>query len=183
MMAEISNMLWQSAGAPGDGTDNIQTLTLSAAPVAGSFRLKFGPGAQDSAAVKSEAGDAPITPVLPYNATAAEVQAALCALPTIGLGGCSVGLQGQVYTVTFTNGMGRRALPLIIHVAWTGANDLTDAGGNAITITAAHSQAGVTAFGIGAPKGALCIDTVNAQLYQNGGTAAAPAWALVGLQA
>jgi hypothetical protein len=183
-MELAENMLYKNAGAPGDGTDEVQTITPSAAPVSGSFRLKFGPGADDTQTIKAATQGEWVTTGLPYSATAAEVEKALCDLPTIGLGGCGVAKDGGgVYTVTFSAHQAKRAQPLLIHHTWAGVNDLKEIGGALVTFTIARSQAGVTATCLGAPKGALLIDTTNAQLFQNGGTAAAPVWGLVGTQA
>ena len=75
------------------GTNEVQTITLGG-PTAGSFSLTFG--VSTTAAIPST------TVPLAYNATAAQVQAALESLPTIGPGGVAVsGGAGGPYTVTF----------------------------------------------------------------------------------
>ena len=80
---------YSNAGAPANGTDEVQTLTPSAAPASGSFKLKL---------------DGWTTTALAYNASAAAVQAALNALPNIGTSGVAVTLASEtgVYTVTFS---------------------------------------------------------------------------------
>jgi len=71
----------------GAGTSEVQTVTITGTPTGGDFVLVYG-------------GDA--TTDLAYNATAAAVQAALQALPSIGAGNVTVaGSAGGPYTVTF----------------------------------------------------------------------------------
>lgn len=159
-MAKIEGSLrnYENAGAPTDGTTEVQTLTPSAAPASGSFRLKY---------------DGYITSQLAFNVSAADMQTALNALPSIGASGVGVGLNAGVYTVTFSGAnMAKRALPLLEVVYST----LKDAGNADVTLAPAESTAGVTATALGARKGATLTDTTNGEEYINTGTAAAPAW-------
>jgi len=151
---------WKSAGPPSNGTDEVQTLTLSAAPAAGSFRLKF---------------EGFETGPLAFDAPAAAMEGALEDLPSIGHGNVSVGLVGQVYTLTFGGVLAKLALSLVQVLD----NTIEDALGDPVDIAVARSQAGVTATGRGAPKGALLLDTTNAKYYINGGSALEPSWRLV----
>jgi hypothetical protein len=71
--------LLTSPTLPTNGTNEVQRLTLTGAPTGGTFKLRFGSS--------QTAG------TLPYNASAAAIQTALRALPTIGASGvtCSGG--------------------------------------------------------------------------------------------
>jgi hypothetical protein len=62
--------LLTSPTLPTNGTNEVQRLTLTGAPTGGTFKLRFGSS--------QTAG------TLPYNASAAAIQTALRALPTIG---------------------------------------------------------------------------------------------------
>jgi hypothetical protein len=71
----------------GEGTNEVQTVTISGTPAGGSFTLTF---------------DGVTTAAIPYNATAAVVQAALLALPAFREGDVVVtGSAGGPYTLTF----------------------------------------------------------------------------------
>jgi hypothetical protein len=75
----------------GAGTSEVQSVTITGVPTGGTFVLTFGDVA---------------TTDLPYNATAAAVQAALQALPGIGAGNVTVtGSAGGPYTVTFAGAL------------------------------------------------------------------------------
>ena len=147
-----------NAGAPVNGTDEVQTVTHVSGADGGTFRLKF---------------DGFRTSALAWNVSAADMQTALEALPSIGSGNVSVsGSAGGPYTVTFQAGMGKKALDLMT----VDDNLVTDGGVAHGAPVIAESVAGVTATGLGMGVGALLIDTTNKTLYQNAGTAAAPVW-------
>lgn len=159
-MAQIEGSLgiYQNAGAPLAGTNEVQTITPSAAPASGTFKLKF---------------EGFTTAALAYNVSAVNMQAALNTLPSIGTGGVAVTLGLGVYTVTFSGAnLAKRAQPLITVVE----SALLDAGEAEVTLVVAESVAGVDATCLGAAAGALLIDTTNTKLYQNTGTQAAPTW-------
>jgi hypothetical protein len=83
----------------GAGVNDLQTLSISGNPTGGSFALAFG--GQTTAAI-------------PSNATAAQVQASLVALSSIGAGNvaCAGGpLPGTAVTVTFQGTLGFAAQP------------------------------------------------------------------------
>lgn len=151
-------LLYQNAGAPVAGTNEVQTVTPSAAPASGTWRLKF---------------EGYITSSLAWNISAAALQTALNALPSIGAGGVAVALNGGVYTVTFSGAnMAKRVQPMM-----TVQNSaLKDAGDAAVTMTVAESIAGVEGTLLGALPGAILLDTTNKVIYVNMGTAAAPTW-------
>lgn len=148
----------QNAGAPVNGTDEVQTITPSAAPASGTFKLKF---------------EGFTTSALVYNVSAANMAAALNALPSIGAGGVAVGLDLGVYTVTFSGAnVAKQAQSLIAVVE----SALLDAAEAEVTLAVAESTAGVDASGLGSLKGCLLIDVSNGELYINKGTLAAPSW-------
>ena len=95
----------QRAGS--SGTSQVQTLSYSNAPTAGSFTLSFR-------------GDT--TTTLTYDDTAADIQAALEALPSIGEDNvvCAGGALPTSVTVTFAEALANQDLPLLV-VAFTGA--------------------------------------------------------------
>lgn len=162
-MGQIEGALgpYVNAGAPVNGTNEVQTITPSATPASGTFKLKF---------------EGFETAALARNVSAANMQTALNGLPSIGSGGVAVGLADGVYTVTFSGAnMAKRAQPLISVVE----NSVLDSSEDAVDLVVAESTAGVTATALGAAKGALLIDTTNGTLYQNTGTAAAPTWSQV----
>jgi hypothetical protein len=159
----------QSAGAPGAGTDEVQTITFGGTPTGGTFRFSYG-GLTTGAITWSN-----------VNATlVAAIDAALEALPSIGasnvttaVGTMTAGI-GTI-TVTFVAGLGKRAV-VTLGVA---DNSLT---GTAPTLAVAETTPGVDATALGAAKGALLSDTTNGILYINSGTALAPTWTKVGTQ-
>ena len=77
------------------GTDEVQTLTQNGSVSSGTFYVTFG--GYNSATVA-------------YNATAAELQAVIEALPSVGAGNVTVARSGSsgsyVYTVTYKNALG-----------------------------------------------------------------------------
>lgn len=150
----------QNAGTPTAGVSAVQTITPSAAPVAGTWRIVF---------------EGATTAELDFNATAAEVEAALEALSTIGAGNVAVAKALGVYTVTFQGDLGALAVGALA----IDANTLEDVGGDPVDMVVAEATPGVTATGRGALHGALLIDTTNGDLYVNNGTPLAPSWGLV----
>lgn len=85
----------------GAGTNEVQTLSITGSPTGGSFTLTFG--AQTTAAI-------------PWNATAAQVDAALELLSTIGEGNvlCAGGpLPGSPITITFVGALAATNVALI----------------------------------------------------------------------
>lgn len=164
----------QNAGVPGAGTNEVQLLTYTAigagsnVATAGTFKVAF---------------DGYRTTALAFNVSAADLIIALNLLPSINAAGVSATLGAgppRVYTVTFDGGnMAKLAVPLFTIVD----NLLTDAAVLPVNVVVTASVEGVTAAGRSAPKGALMTDTTNGKLYQNSGTALAPVWGLVGVQA
>lgn len=159
----------RGAGAPVNGTDEVQTLTIGGTPTGGTFRLEF---------------QGFVTAPISWNATnatlIANIDAALEALPSIGVGGVTTAVGSMTAgigtaTITFTGNVGKLAVPNI-----TVAENLMT--GTAPTAAIAETTPGVTATERGAPVGAEYTDTTNAKAYINTGTPTAPTWTVVGTQ-
>lgn len=164
-----SGYQYYKAGAPSNGTSEIQTLTFGGTPDGGTFTLTF-----------DGYTTAPITWVGDDDAALiAAIDAALEALPNIGAGGVAVAdgtLTAGVGTVTITFGgnLTKLAVPLIV-----ANSSLT---GTTPTAVVTETTPGVTATARGASIGATLQDTTNAKLYVNTGTALAPTWTVAGTQ-
>jgi hypothetical protein len=105
--------------------DAEQTISMIGNPIEGTWQLNFG-------------GD--ITAVMQFNITPADLQTALEALPSVGVGDIDViaGINPQSYQVNFLNTLGATyILPLV--PTW---NNLTDANGYDCEITVAVSATG-----------------------------------------
>lgn len=158
-----------NAGAPSDGTSEVQTLTFGGTPDGGTFTLTFG-NYTTSAITWVGDDDA---------ALIAAIDAALEALPNIGTGGvtCADGtLTNGVGTVTITFGgnLAKLAVGLI-----TATSSLT---GTDPTVAVAETTPGVTATHRGAKPGCKLVDTTNKIEYTNTGTELAPVWTKTGTQ-
>lgn len=155
----------EHAGAPSDGTDEQQTITVSGTPTGGSFKLSY---------------QGFLSGAIAFDAAVADVEAALEAIPSIGTGNVAVSgagaLPGNVHTVAFQGDLAKLAVDLLV------VEDNSLAGGTDPAVAIAESQAGVTATGRGARKGCKLIDTTNGIDYINTGTAAEPTWTKVGTQ-
>jgi hypothetical protein len=158
-----------NAGAPGAGTDEIQTLTFGGTPTGGTFKISFQ--GQTTANITWSSTNATLV---------ANIDAALEALSTIGtsnvttaVGTMTAGI-GTI-TCTFVAGMGKLAVPTMT----VAQNAMT---GTSPTLAIAETTPGVDATSRGAPKGSLLVDTTNAKLYINTGTTTAPTWTVVGSQ-
>ena len=152
------------SGAPSNGTDEVQLITYTATTGtnvadSGTFTISF---------------EGYTTTALPFNESAANVQAALIALPSIGTAGCSVTVAAgppRVYTVTFDGGnMLKRAWPLM-----TTTSSLLQ-GAHPVTAIVTESVTGVSATGLGSAVGKVLLRTDNGAQYYNTGTALAPVW-------
>lgn len=158
-----------NAGAPGAGTDEVQTITFGGTPTGGTFKLKFGSFV--TAAISWSATN---------NTLRDNVDAALEALPNIGAGNVTTAVGTMTagigdLTVTFAGTLAKKAVGLIS----VANNDLT---GTAPTIAVVETTPGVNATHRGAPKGAVLTDTTNGIAYVNTGTAASPTWTKIGVQ-
>lgn len=96
--------------------NEIQTITITGAPTAGTFTLTYGANS---------------TAALQYNATAATVQTALTGLASIGSGNVTVtGSAGGPYTVTFTGTLANTDATAI-----TATSSLTGGSSPGVTVT------------------------------------------------
>lgn len=152
--------IYSTATAPSAGTDEVQTLTRSGSPTTGTWRLRF---------------EGVETATLAHNASAAAIQTALRALPSIGSTGCTCagGAMGTApVTVTFQFDKGRMAVPLLELV-----DNQMDGGG---TVGIVETTPGVTATHRGAPQNSLLRLTTNGVIYaQTSANVNAPSWTVV----
>jgi hypothetical protein len=155
------------SGAPGAGTDEVQTLTIGGTPTGGTFTITF-----------DGFTTAPITWTATDATLIAAVDAALEALPNIGTGGVTAAdgtLTSGIGTITLTfagANTAKRAQPLAVaNSSLTGTDP---------TAVITETTPGVTATGFGMPPGGIYHDTTNGKAYINTGSAAAPAWTVVG---
>lgn len=157
------------AGAPVQGTDEVQTLTIGGTPTGGTFKLAFDGHTT-----------APISWSATNNTLRDNVDAALEALPNIGTGGVTTAVGTMTagvgtLTITFAGNLANLVVPTIT----VPVNSMT---GTTPTVAVAETTPGVTATARGAKKGALLVDTTNAKLYINTNTALDPTWTVVGTQ-
>lgn len=147
------------SGAPVDGTNEVQTLTVNGSPTGGTYRLAF---------------EGYTTAAIAFDAAAAAVQTALRALPSIGTAGVGVaGSAGGPYTITFAGNLAKLAVPLIT----VPYNNLTGGTAPANPPTVAETTPGVTATGRGIAVGGKYVDTDDGTEYRNTGTPLEPTWA------
>lgn len=158
-----------NAGAPVNGTNEVQTLTIGGTPTGGTFKLAFE-GFPTVAITWSS-----------INATLlANINAALDALPHVAAGeilaaaGTLTNGIGTI-TLTFSGEWGRRAVALIS----IADNSLT---GTSPTLGVTETTPGVDATARGAAAGATLVDTTNKKEYINTGTPLAPTWTVKGTQ-
>lgn len=157
------------AGAPVDGTNEVQNLEIGGTPTGGTFKLAF---------------DGYTTGAISWSATnatlIANVDAALEALANIGAGEVTVAdvdLASGIgnMSITFSGNWGK----LNVAAITVEDNSMT---GTSPTATITTTTPGVDATARGAPKGALLDDVTNGKLYINTGTAVAPTWVVSGTQ-
>lgn len=92
----VADAGYTGTGELGAGTSEVQTVVLTGAPAGGTFTLTYGGST---------------TAPIPFNATAAQVQAALLALPNLEPGDLTVGgIPGGSWPVTFDAYLGDVAL-------------------------------------------------------------------------
>ncbi len=137
----------------GTGAADVQTISITGTPTGGTFALAF---------------QGAITTALAYNASAANVQAALRALSTIGSGNvtCTGGsLPGTPIVCTFSGALAAGLQPLIT----TESGDLT--GGTSPTVTVTHSTPGLPSNTILLKPGTPIVWSISAAYYPNPFTA------------
>lgn len=158
---------YQSAGVPGAGTDETQTVTIGGTPTSGTFRLGLE-GVRTAAITWSAVNATLLTNInaaLDARFGAAQIVATDVAL-TAGIGTLLLTFSGSNYA--------KNAISLM-----TVESSLV---GTAPTLAIAETTAGVKAAHRGAPKGATSVDTTNGKEYINTGTASAPTWTVKGAQ-
>lgn len=145
--------------APVAGTNEVQTITRTGLPTAGTFKLGYR---YDQ------------TTALNWNATATEIRDALRALNEVQADGVSGVTGGPIQTtpavVTFGGHLGVADVQLlsVVNVNLVG-------GGYAVTVT----TPGVDATLRGHGKGTVVVTDDTGKMYVNEGTATAPSWKLV----
>jgi hypothetical protein len=161
--------IFESAGAPSAGTDEVQTITFGGTPATLTFTLTFQ--GQTTATIAWSATN---------NTLRDNIDAALEALGNIGTAGVTTAVGTMTagvgtITVTFNGVVGKLAVDTMtaaIVVAGTGSP----------TVSVAETTPGVTATGRGYKKGTVLSDSTNGKLYINSGTTTAPTWTVVGSQ-
>jgi hypothetical protein len=158
-----------NAGAPGAGTNEVQTLTIGGTPTGGTFKLAL---------------DSSKTAAITWSATnstlLANINTALDALPwgasaIVATAGTLTAGIGTVL-LTFSSGaLAKRA----VNTMTVADNSLT---GTSPTLAVAETTPGVNATGLGVPKGGLLTDTTNGIVYVNTGSDTTPTWTKVGTQ-
>lgn len=160
---------YRNEGAPSNGTNEVQTLTIGGTPTSGTFKLAFDGHTSGSITWSST------------NATLlANIQAALDAMPNVGTNGIVAAagtLTNGIGTITLT--FGANLAKLAVALITVALNSLA---GSSPTLAVAETTPGVTATARGAAPGAQLTDTTNKKLYINTGTALAPTWTVVGSQ-
>jgi hypothetical protein len=166
-LASFRNV-FQHAGVPVAGTDEIQTATFGGTwQAAETFRLRY---------------EGEVTAPITWSATNAtlvsNIQTALRALPAVN------GANLTAAVGTMTNGIGTITLTFVAALGKLAVNTITVAanGSASGTLAVAETTPGVSATGRGAPKGALVVDTATGIWRTNTGTAQAPTWTVVGTQ-
>jgi hypothetical protein len=151
----VTGYVKQSASAPVNGTNAVQTLTITA--TGGTAKLKFGP--HKTAAIN-------------YNDSAATIQTRLRALPNIGSTGVTVTGTGP-FTITFGGPQGHKVVDTL---------QVTDSTATGGTFSIANTTPGVNASFRNAPLGDLVVDTSTGNLYSNTTAPPNPTWVKTGTQ-
>lgn len=152
------------AGAPVNGTDELNTVTIGGTPTAGTFTVTIT-GGRTTRAITWSATNATLL---------SNVDTALEELPVIGTGGVTTA------DSSLTAGIGAFTITMAGKNARQNFANLTVTSlltGTAPTLAIVNTTPGVAATFGNAPAGALLEDTTNGELYQNiSATAFAPNW-------
>lgn len=164
-----TSRILKNAGVPGQGTNEIQTLTIGGTPTGGTFKLRF---------------ESQCTTAIPWNATnvtlLASIQSALDALTSLGTNGCVAAagtLTSGIGTITLTFGAVRERQA--VETISVFDNSLT---GTSPTLANVETTPGVDAAYRGWPVGTAVMDVTNKKLYVNTGTTTLPVWTVAGAQ-
>ncbi len=169
-LIELDNVIEGSFGIlrnPGPPVSNagaasaVQSLAVSGIPTGGTLSLSYRGS----------------TATVPYNATSAQVQAALSGLPGIGAGNVTASggpLPGAAVTITFAGRLANQPLPLVT-ASGTGLT-----GGTSPSASVTQTTAGVSASFSNAGTGQILEDTVNGVTYENKGAPGTPTWTQIG---
>ncbi len=143
-------------GTPVNGTNEVQTITITGSPAGGTFRLsKSG----------QRTGD------LAHDISTADMQTALRALTSIGSGNVNVsGSAGTEYVVEFVGDLAKLSVSLIK----VNRNQLT--GGTDPEVTVEETTPGVSATLRGVPANTLLVSRTTSSMYRNTGTDDIPVW-------
>lgn len=138
----------RSPAPPQAAQNAVQTVLITGAPTGGTFSLIVG---------------GMMTGPIAANAAAADVQAALTALPAIGAGNlvAAGGPLPAAITITYAGTQAGRAQPDLIPNAY----GLT--GGNSPAVVCATTTKGAPATGSNASPGQTLMDTSTGTLYEN----------------
>lgn len=162
----FTGKILQTATAPVNGTNEIDTITIGGTPTAGSFTLTYE--GRTTGAITWSATNATLV---------ANIDAALEALQNIGTGGVATAVD------TMTAGIGTITVTFSgTNVAKKNVGALTRTSsltGTAPTLEVATTTAGVEADGRLAPKGSLLIDIGTPDLYIQEGTPPNVSWVKV----
>jgi len=156
--------VYANAGAPVNGTNEVDTITVQTSTSALVFTLTVADG-RTTAPITWSATDATLI---------ARIDAAVEALSVVGVGGVTTaagtGSSGiGTYTLTFVGKNAAQDFPALT------LTEVSRTGGTAATIST--TTAGVAGTFTNALAGALLEDTTNGELYQNISTTAnAPNW-------
>lgn len=156
------------AGAPGAGTNEVQTLNFGGTPTGGTYRLAFE--GTPTAAVTWSAVNATLLSNLNAALDAAYGTASIVATAgtlTAGIGTVILTFSGNDYA--------RRAVSSMTVYN----NSLT---GTTPTLSNIETTPGVSATPYQVAKGGLVTDVTNGVLYINTGSVYSPTWTKVGLQ-
>lgn len=151
----------RNAGPPVAGTSEVQSLAVTGTPTGGTLSLSFR-------------GQ---TATVPYNATAAQVQAALTALNTIGGGNLTATggpLPGSAVVLTFAGTLAKQD---VMQIVGSGAA-LTGGATPAAAVTT--TTTGVNTTQPQAGTGQILLDTTNGVTYENKGMPGTPNWTQIG---
>lgn len=153
--------LHAAAGAPTNGTSEVQTLAITGTPTGGTFKLQF----------KGQR-----TAALDFDSSAAEVVAALVALSTIGAGGVTATggpLPDDDVVITFAAAQAARAQPLI------SVQESALTGGTDPEATVVETTPGVNGTLRDAPIGTMYSNLTDGDIYVK---SAASTWVVIGGQ-